>query len=68
MEMIDSINVEKFNEIKKILEKHNNTAKIIAISKNHSLESVLEAINHGVHIFGENRVQEAKTKFAKMTC
>ena len=59
-------NVEKFNEIKKILEKHNNTAKIIAISKNHSLESVLEAINHGVHIFGENRVQEAKTKFAKI--
>ena len=56
-------NVEKFNEIKEILEKHNNTAKIVAISKNHPSESVLEAINKGVYIFGENRVQEAKSKF-----
>ena len=55
-------NVQKFIEIRKILEKHNNSAKIIAISKNHPLESVLEAFNHGVHIFGENRVQEAKKK------
>ena len=59
-------NVEKFKKIKKILEKHNNTAKIIAISKNHPVESVLEAIKHGVYIFGENRVQEAKTKFLKI--
>ena len=59
-------NIEKYREINKILQKHNNTAKIIAISKNHPLESVLEAINHGVYIFGENRVQEAKTKFTKI--
>ena len=59
-------NIEKYREINKILEKHNNTAKIIAISKNQPLESVLEAINHGVYIFGENRVQEAKTKFTKI--
>ena len=59
-------NIEKYREINKILEKHNNTAKIIAISKNHPLESVLEALNHGVYIFGENRVQEAKTKFTKI--
>jgi len=57
-------NIEKFNEIKEILEKYNNTGKIVAISKNHPIESVFEAINQGVNIFGENRVQEAKTKFA----
>ena len=57
-------NIEKFNEIKEILEKHNNTGKIVAISKNHPLESVLEAIKQGVFIFGENRVQEAMAKFA----
>ena len=57
-------NIEKFNEIKEILEKHNNTGKIVAISKNHPLESVLEAIKLGVFIFGENRVQEAMAKFA----
>ena len=59
-------NVEKFNEIRKNLEKYNNSGKIIAISKNHPIESVLKAIGHGVHIFGENRVQEAKKKFAKL--
>ena len=56
-------NIQKFNEINEILKKHSNTTKIIAISKNHPIESVLEAINHGVYIFGENRVQEAKIKF-----
>tara|TARA_B100000674_G_scaffold446047_1_gene412714 strand:- start:864 stop:1502 length:639 start_codon:yes stop_codon:yes gene_type:complete len=59
-------NIQKFNEIKEKLEKHNNSAKIVAISKNHPFDSVLEAIDQGVYIFGENRVQEAKTKFAKI--
>ena len=56
-------NVKKFNEINDFLKKSTNSAKIIAISKNHPLESVLDAINSGVYIFGENRVQEAKDKF-----
>ena len=59
-------NIQKFSEIREILEKHNKTGKIVAISKNHPLESVVEAIKQGVHIFGENRVQEAKNKFAKI--
>ncbi len=59
-------NIQKFNEIREKLEKYNNSGKIVAISKNHPLESVLEAIDKGVYIFGENRVQEAKTKFAKI--
>ena len=59
-------NSNKFNEIKDFLKKTNNSAKIIAISKNHPLESVLEAINSGVYIFGENRVQEAQEKFQKI--
>ena len=59
-------NIQKFNEIREILEKHNNSAKIVAISKNHPIESVFEAISYGIYIFGENRVQEAKNKFAKI--
>ena len=59
-------NTKKFKEIKEILEKYNKNGKIIAISKNHPLESVLVAIDHGVYIFGENRVQEAKAKFLKI--
>ena len=56
-------NINKFNEINEILKKHNDSGKIVAISKNHPLESVLKAIGHGVYTFGENRVQEAQTKF-----
>ena len=59
-------NIVKFREIKEILEKHSISGKIIAISKNHPLESVIEAINQGVYIFGENRVQEAQIKFLKI--
>ena len=59
-------NTEKFNDVIKILEKSSKSTKIVAISKNHALKSVLEAINHGVYIFGENRVQEAEEKFLKI--
>jgi len=59
-------NIKKFNEINDFLKKTSNSAKIVAISKNHPQESVLEAINYGVRIFGENRVQEAKDKFQKI--
>ena len=38
----------------------------MAVSKNHPIESVEEAIKHGVRIFGENRVQEAKNKFENL--
>ena len=40
--------------------------KIIAISKNHPYQSIEEAINHKVFVFGENRVQEAKKKFEEL--
>ena len=55
-------NIKKYNEINDFLKKSSNSAKIVAISKNHPLQSVLEAINAGVYIFGENRVQEAQDK------
>ena len=58
--------IKKYNEINNFLKKTSNSAKIIAISKNHSLEAVLEAISHGVKIFGENRVQEAQEKFQEI--
>ena len=59
-------NIKKYNEIKGFLKKTNNSAKIIAISKNHSQEQVLEAIKFGVYTFGENRVQEAEEKFKEL--
>ena len=59
-------NIKKYNEINNFLKKTSNSAKIIAISKNHPLESILEAISFGVHVFGENRVQEAQEKFVQL--
>ena len=56
-------NIKKYREISNFLKKTNKNTKIIAISKNHPVESVLQAINSGVTIFGENRVQEASVKF-----
>ena len=56
-------NIKKYNEINDFLKKTSKNTKIIAISKNHPIESVLEAINFGVNTFGENRVQEAMNKF-----
>ena len=36
--------------------------QLVAVSKTHSPESLLEAVDSGVTLFGENRVQEAKSK------
>ena len=58
--------LKKYNNINDFIKKTSNSTKIVAISKNHPLDSVLQAINSGVHIFGENRVQEAQQKFEKI--
>ena len=63
---IQQVIMFKFEEYQKIKKKINflglNT-KIVAISKNHPLEEVESAISCGLEVFGENRVQEAKSKF-----
>ena len=63
-------NIKKYNEINDLIKKTLNNAKkrtkIVAISKYHTEQSVLEAIEAGVEIFGENRVQEAITKFSNL--
>jgi len=59
-------NYKKYTEIQQILEKKGRKTEIIAISKNHDLSQVQEAITNNVKIFGENRVQEAFQKFEKI--
>ena len=58
-----AFNIEKYKEIEGFIRNNNSKAKIVSISKNQENEAILEAIGAGVRIFGENRVQEAKTKF-----
>ena len=56
-------NIQTYNEISRKIELLGKKTKIIAVSKNHPKSAVELAISHGVMIFGENRVQEAKAKF-----
>lgn len=59
-------NIEKYKEIRVFLEKNHKNTEILAISKNHPKEAVIQAIKHGVRFFGENRVLEAKSKFLEV--
>ena len=57
------------NEINQAEEKSGRKAgsvKLLAVSKFHPAQSVIEAINAGHFLFGENRVQEAKEKFSNI--
>lgn len=64
MQQTPMFNCQKHNNIKDFIQKTGKSTEIISISKNHTKESVKEAIACGVRIFGENRVQEATKKFA----
>jgi len=55
--------LKKYHKIQQIIDNLGKKTKIVAISKNHPIEEVQEAVSKGVEIFGENRVQEAKLKF-----
>ena len=57
-------NRAKFIEILDYIKKCKKNVKIVAVSKNHPQNSIINAIHCGVKIFGENRVQEALEKFA----
>lgn len=56
-------NFENYQKIKTNIDHLSKETEIIAISKNHSLEAVENAIFCGLKVFGENRVQEATSKF-----
>ena len=63
-----SIIIERFNKIQSNISKINNSngLKIIAISKTFSLEQIMPLIEFGHNHFGENKVQEADTKWSQI--
>ena len=63
-----NIIVERFNKIKSNISKIDkaNALKIIAISKTFSLGYIMPLIELGHNHFGENKVQEADTKWHKV--
>ena len=57
--------VERFNKIKSNINNNNNSnnIKIVAVSKTFPLEHIMPLIDHGHEHFGENKVQEADSKW-----
>ena len=51
------------DKIDRVCRTFNAQTELIAVSKNHSEKSVLNLLNANHLIFGENRVQEALSKF-----
>ena len=66
MQQIKMFNFEKYKKIEEFIKNSGKTTKIIAISKNQTIQQIEEAIFCNVKIFGENRVQETKLKFANI--
>jgi len=63
-----NIIVERFNKIKSIIDKSNtkNKVNIVAVSKTFALDHLMPLINYGHTHFGENKVQEADTKWREI--
>ena len=60
-------NLEKIQNRIQIAEKKSgrseNSVKLMAVSKFHPVSQIIEAVEQGQFLFGENRVQEAVQKF-----
>lgn len=56
--------LEKFKDVKKEMFSIEKNAKLIVVTKNQNFEKILNIINSGHLDFGENKVQETKTKWA----
>ena len=65
-----TFNLEKYRDIIEFINKnqhyYKNKVKIVAISKNISVLSIKLALNQGIRMFGENRVQEAIKKYTSL--
>ncbi|MFA6855577.1 MAG: YggS family pyridoxal phosphate-dependent enzyme [Treponema sp.] len=63
-------NLEKIKNIisdaERLSGRDNGSVKLLAVSKFHPVESVIDAIKAGQMMFGENRVQEAFSKFEEI--
>jgi hypothetical protein len=73
-EMIDTVLIENIKNIYRRMshaamrvERNPEGVKLVAITKNIGVKRIKEAIDWGLRIFGENRVQEAKEKIEELS-
>ena len=57
-----TVNNKNYSEIKSLLTNYKDT-KLLIVSKNRSITDIESLMKDGANLFGENRVQEAKSKF-----
>ena len=57
-----TINNKSYSEIKSLLTNYKDT-KLLIVSKNRPVTDIESLMKDGANLFGENRVQEAKSKF-----
>ena len=58
--------LEEIREAEKKAGRKENSVKLMAVSKFHPASDVIQAIQEGQFLFGENRVQEAYSKFEEI--
>ncbi len=60
--------IQRFNKIKSNISKvdNNKSIKIVAVTKTFTLDKIKPLIDHGHDHFGENKVQEADTKWRQI--
>ena len=56
--------INRFENIKSLI--NNSNVKIIAVSKTFSYEDISPLVDHGHLHFGENKVQEARSKWLEI--
>src|SRR4030067_274668 len=74
-EMIDTVLIENIkNTYRRMshaamrVERNPEGVKLVAVTKNIGVKRIKEAIDWGLRIFGEDRVQEAKEKIEELSC
>ena len=60
-----TVNYHNLNKIIKVVERY-DTANLLIVTKNQSLNDIHDLISKDFKIFGENRVQEAKGKYQEL--
>ena len=60
-----TVNYHNLNKILDVV-KHYDLANLLIVTKNQNLNDIRELINKDLKIFGENRVQEAKSKYQEL--
>ena len=59
--------LSQIREAESLSNREKNSVRLLAVSKFHEISEIEQAIQEGQIYFGENRVQEAYTKFTELT-